>query len=184
MFYTPIRTKVENVENYVLACLISHNYLRLTDNPSYCHNGFPDSYYATGNLQQREWRGFVSENQGSVPKSRVKGSRYSNQAIKMRNAIEDFVNSEEGSISWQEALHKKPYFPGPGILWEGKKDQVNIIFPSTFWLKKDCISYQQKVQNKNFSVISKYHLSINFLAQNKTVFPIPEKFKKKLFSNQ
>ena len=74
----------------------------------------------------------------------------------------------------------------PGISWKAQKDQVNIIFPSTFWLKKrssfpfpkipkqkcfnnqyissfhqrlgskkDRISYIRRVQNKNFSVISK-----------------------------
>ena len=32
-------------------------------------------------------------------------------------------------------------------------------------------------QNKDFSVISKYHLSITFLPQKKTVFSIPEKLK-------
>lgn len=41
-------------------------------------------------------------NQMSVPINRVKGSRYYNQTIKMRNVIEDFINSEEGSVSWQE----------------------------------------------------------------------------------
>ena len=39
---------------------------------------------------------------GPVPINRVKGFHYSNQVIKMRNAIEDFVNREEGSVSWQE----------------------------------------------------------------------------------
>ena len=76
-----------------------HNYLRLTDNASYFPNGFTDSYDPTGILQQGEWRGLVSGNQGSVPINRVKGSRYFNQAIKIRNGIEDFVNSEEGSVS-------------------------------------------------------------------------------------
>ena len=76
--------------------------MRLTDNASYCFNGFTDSYDAIENLQQREWRGIVSGNQGSVPINRVKGSRYCNQAIKMRNAIEDVVNSEERTVSWQE----------------------------------------------------------------------------------
>ena len=76
------------------------NYLRLAHNASYCPNGFTDSYDATGNLQQGELRGLVSGNQGSVPINRVEGSCYSNQAIKMRNEIEDFVNSEEGSFSW------------------------------------------------------------------------------------
>ena len=38
--------------------------------------------------KSRQWESGVNE------------SRYSNQTIKMRNAIEDFVNSEEGSVSW------------------------------------------------------------------------------------
>ena len=33
-------------------------------------------------------------------------------------------------------LHEKPYFPSPGISWKAQKDQVNIIFSPTFWLKK------------------------------------------------
>ena len=36
----------------------------------------------------------------------------------------------------KQTLHEKPYFPGPGISWKAQKDQVNIIFPSAFWLKK------------------------------------------------
>ena len=34
------------------------------------------------------------------------------------------------------------------------------------------LSDLQKVQTKNFSVISKYRFSINFLAQKKTLYPI------------
>ena len=34
------------------------------------------------------------------------------------------------------SLYEKPYFPSPGISVKAQKDQVNIIFPSTFWLKK------------------------------------------------
>ena len=67
-------------------------------------------------------------------------------------------------------LREKPCFPSPGISWKAQKDQVNIIFPSTFWLKKGRISHHWKVQNKNFSVISKYHISINFLAQKYHIF--------------
>ena len=64
-------------------------------------------------------------------------------------------------------LREKPYFPGPGISKKAQKDHVNIIFPLTFWLKKHRISFHRKVQNKNFSVTSKYHFSINFLTQKK-----------------
>ena len=79
------------------------------------------------------------------------------------------------------SLHEKPYFAGPGISWKAQKDQVNITFTSTFYLKKDRISHHWKAQNKNFSVISKYHLSIIFLATKKTVFPNTEKFKTRTF---
>ena len=72
-----------------------------------------------------------------------------------------------------KTLHEKSYFPGLGISGKAQKDQVNIIFTSIFWLNKDPISHHRNVQNKNilvaqnkdFPVISKYHLSINFLPQ-------------------
>ena len=59
-------------------------------------------------------------------------------------------NPENGCKS----LHEKPYFPSPGISWKAQKDQVNIIFPSTFWLKK------------------------------RPYFPSPKSSKQELFSNQ
>ena len=102
MFYTPIRAKVENVENFVLACLSLHNYLRLTDNASYCPSGFTDSYDDTGNLQEGKWRTLAVGNEGMLPISHIKGSRYSNNAVEMRNSLRRFLNSEEGSVSWQE----------------------------------------------------------------------------------
>ena len=52
------------------------------------------------------------------------------------------------------SLHEKPYFPSPGISWKAQKDQVNTIFPSTFWLKK------------------------------RLFFPSPKSSKQELFSNQ
>ena len=76
---------------------------------------------------------------------------------------------------------KTPYFQSPGISWKAQKDQVIIIFYQDFGSKKDRISHLRKVPNKNFSVISKYHLSTNFLAQEKTEFPIFENFKARTF---
>ena len=69
----------------------------------------------------------------------------------------------------------KSIFLGPRISWKVQKDHVNIIFPSTFWL------HHRKVQNRNVSVTSKFHLSINFLTQKMTAFPITEKFKTRSF---
>ena len=50
--------------------------------------------------------------------------------------------------------------------------------------KEDRVFNQRKVQNKKFSVISKYHLSINALAQKRPHFSSPKGSKQELFSNQ
>ena len=77
---------------------------------------------------------------------------------------------------------KKTIFPITEMFKARTSQQlVNIVFPSTSWLKKDRISNHRKVQNKNFPVISKYHISVNFLAPEKTVFPISEKAKARPF---
>ena len=102
IFHMPIQAKVEKVQNFVLACLALQNYLRLTDNASYCPSGFTESYDDTGNLQEGKWRTLAVKNEGMLPLSSVKGYRYSNNAVEMRNSLRRFLNSEEGSVSWQE----------------------------------------------------------------------------------
>ena len=102
IFYKPIRAKVENIKNFVLACLALHNYLRLTDNASYCPSGFTDSYDDTGNLKEGKWRTLAVGNEEMLPLSRVKGFCYSKNAVEMRNSLRRFLNIEEGSVSWQE----------------------------------------------------------------------------------
>ena len=82
-------------------------------------------------------------------------------------------------------LHEKPYFENLGISWKVQKHQVNVIYSSTFLARRrDRIFHHQKVENKNFPVISKYDLSINFLAQKRPYFPSPNISKKELFRNQ
>ena len=54
--------------------------------------------------------------------------------------------------------------------WGNKGSKSNVIFSLTFFSKKDRISHSRKVQNKNFLVINKYHISINFLAQKDRIF--------------
>ena len=65
-----------------------------------------------------------------------------------------------------------------------KKTKEISSFHQLFGWKKDRISHHRKVQNKNFSVTSKYHLSINFLTQKKTDFPSLKSSIQELFSNQ
>ena len=48
------------------------------------------------------------------------------------------------------SLHGKPYFPGSGISWKAQKDQVNITFTSTFWLKKTVFPITEKLKTRTF----------------------------------
>ena len=88
------------------------------------------------------------------------------------------------------SLHNKLYFLGSGISWKAQ-DQTNITFTSTFWLKK-AASHHRKAQNKNFliaqnmnfSVISKYDPSSNFLSEKRPHFPSLKSSKQEHFSNQ
>ena len=102
IFSRPIKATVENVENYVLAAICLHNYLRLTDNAVYTPAGFVDRKSKTGEIKQGEWRRNLLE-QGLCFRNinNVRGSRQSIASTKMRDALKDFVNSEEGSVEWQ-----------------------------------------------------------------------------------
>ena len=81
----------------------------------------------------------------------------------------------------QTTPHKKPYFRSPAISWKAQKDHVNIIFPSTFWLKKRPhfpslkSSKQELFSNQE---ISSFH---QLFRSKKTVFSISEKFKTRTF---
>ena len=65
-----------------------------------------------------------------------------------------------------------------------KRPSKYRLLHQLFGSKKYRISHFRTVQNKNFPVTSKYHLSINFLAQKRPYFPSPESPKQELFSNQ
>ena len=95
---------MKNVQNYTLACLALHNYLRLTDNAHYTPSGFVDSEDKDGNFLPGEWR-LQKENglnnNALVDLPRVRGSRSRHDALETRNELRDFLNSEEGSLPWQ-----------------------------------------------------------------------------------
>ena len=104
IFHKSIRATVENVEKYTLACLVLHNFLRLTDNAHYTPSGFVDSEDKKGNLLPGEWRlqkenGLNNNALADLPP--VRGSRARNDALETRDILRDFLNSEDGSLSWQ-----------------------------------------------------------------------------------
>ena len=104
IFNTPIIASVENAEKYVLATLALHNYLRLTDNATYTPSGFIDSEVGNGEIKPGDWRKLVRNEESTssmVSLPHVRGSRYRNDALAMRESIKEFVNSENGSVEWQ-----------------------------------------------------------------------------------
>ena len=101
IYHSPIISSIENAESYVLATIALHNYLWLTNNALYTLVGFVDSQASSGEIRPGEWRRIVDDVAGMSSIPNVRGSRYSNNAIAMREALKDYVNSETGSIEWQ-----------------------------------------------------------------------------------
>ena len=76
IFNVPINASVENIERYVNAAIVLHNYLRQTENATYCPLGFIDSEDANGNIKPGLWRECLPSNQllfSDLPS--VRGSR-------------------------------------------------------------------------------------------------------------
>ena len=102
IFHTPINATVEHVESYVQAAVALHNYLGQTENAMYCPAGFIDSESKNGDVRPGEWRSMAQLESSSLAYlPNVRGSRYRQNAVEMREALKDYVNSEAGSVEWQ-----------------------------------------------------------------------------------
>ena len=106
IFQKPIKGSVENVQNITLASMALHNYLKQTENASYRPTGFIDSEYNDGTIKKGEWRSEV-QNGGFVDINPVRGSRYKKTALEMRETLKEYVNSENGSVPWQDVYIKR-----------------------------------------------------------------------------
>ena len=56
LFNMSIIAKVENIQTYVKAAIVLHNYLRQTENSIYCPAGFVDSENSSGQIKPGQWR--------------------------------------------------------------------------------------------------------------------------------
>ena len=84
--------------------IVVHNYLRLTENATYCPSGCIDSENSNGPIVPGDWRSLTTtENNLMINVPPVRGSRYCQDALAMRDALIDFVKSEEGHLEWQIA---------------------------------------------------------------------------------
>ena len=79
-----------------------HNYLRLTENASYCPSGFVDCESSSGEVKHGKWRTVVAGEPGAfLDAPAQKGHRQKKTALQVREALKDYVNSDAGSVEWQ-----------------------------------------------------------------------------------
>ena len=85
-----------------------HNCLGQTENAAYCLSNFMDSENCSGNIQPGYQRGqtcqrcLQSNSQELLSNVQsLHGSWYTENLVVMRDGLTDYLNSEEGSISWQ-----------------------------------------------------------------------------------
>ena len=82
-----------------MACLALHNYLRQTDNAVYTPVGFADSESRDGSIKEGEWRSMKGDDENAFKSiNPVRGSRYTKIALKVRETLRKYVNSENGSV--------------------------------------------------------------------------------------
>ena len=88
-----LRKKILKNTHYTLACIGLHNYLRLTDNPSYFPAEFVDSQNGNRETWPGDWRNLVTETNRAV--RYVKNVRCccsTEDAVEMRDGIMSYVN--------------------------------------------------------------------------------------------
>ena len=96
----PVISTVENVVRYVLACTTLHNYLFQTSSASYCPKGFVDCEDSSCYIKPGEWRSGI----GSTCLDKLnalRGKRNADEPIRIRNALADYMLSDEGKVPWQ-----------------------------------------------------------------------------------
>lgn len=85
-FVTLIKAKVENVESYVQAAVNLHNYLNQREPLMALQNEYNDGEKVE------------SHDRGLILLHNVRGSRYPDNAMAMREALKEYLNSPDGSV--------------------------------------------------------------------------------------
>lgn len=90
----------EKARKIIIACCYLHNFLRQRNSTTYCSPTYVDSLDEGGNIIEGDWRKLSNLDSALQLRSQSLG-RYTNDAKSIREELKNFVNSEEGSISWQ-----------------------------------------------------------------------------------
>lgn len=102
IFLQPIQGNIDTANKIVKATICLHNFLRQTNSAVYCPTGFVDSFDSTGHINEGECRRNVTFDDGMLKNiGSVRGSRPTSTALEVREEVKRYVNSMDGSVSWQ-----------------------------------------------------------------------------------
>ena len=92
----------------MLAALALPNYLCLTSNAMYTASGFVDSESGDESIHLGEWRNRdIAQGFNNIRPTR--GNRNRLEVVQMRGEIKEYLNSEEGSLPWQQDCIRGTY---------------------------------------------------------------------------
>lgn len=102
IYHKPIRAEISTIDSIVRSTVALHNYLMCTDNAHYAPSGFMDSYSSDG-IVDGDWRAIVAQapNPALVHAARIASMNYTHDAKTTRDCFRNYVNSEQGAVSWQ-----------------------------------------------------------------------------------
>ena len=100
-----LNAKPENVDSYVRACIVLHNFLMSKADQAkgslYFPPGFADQITETGEIRNGDWRKEVNMNNSAFENAAVlQGRNYSADAFQVREEFVNYFNSV-GSVPWQ-----------------------------------------------------------------------------------
>ena len=97
-----------SVEKSVLGCPALHTFLKSNDSVAYCPHEYADFKNADGEIVYEQLRqeipvtSYGNGNSGQFQAlPQLRGRRWSNEVVKIRNCLKDYVNCEERSLSRQ-----------------------------------------------------------------------------------
>ena len=100
----------------------------------YTPRGFIDSESKDGVIKEGEWRSMKPDGEIAFQKlNPVCGSRYSNDALKVREALTTYVNSEEGTVLWQsqsDYIRRTSHYWTPARPEDGESYKFISVRPS------------------------------------------------------
>ena len=104
---------IRNKEKYVLACISLPNYLMQTNCAKYLPFGFFDCADKNGTIKPGEWRSVIANSR--APNGclqticSMRGCRQREEVLKMREAIMVYLNTEAGSVLWQNDYVRRTF---------------------------------------------------------------------------